>query len=35
MMSVERSVKTVAGDTEVLEENLTQYRFVHGEFHIT
>jgi hypothetical protein len=34
MMSVEQSVEWVAGETEVLGENLTQCSFVHHKFHI-
>jgi hypothetical protein len=36
MMSVEQSVEwELAGETEVLKENLSQYRFVHHKSHVT
>jgi hypothetical protein len=36
MMSVEQSVEwELAGETEVLGENLPQYRFVHHKSHMT
>jgi hypothetical protein len=34
MMSVEQAVECLAGETEVLGENLHQYRFVHHKFHV-
>jgi hypothetical protein len=35
MMSVEQSVDCVEGETKVLVENLSQYRFVHHKSHMT
>jgi hypothetical protein len=34
MMNVEQSVECLASETEVLTENLPQYRFVHHKFHM-
>jgi hypothetical protein len=34
MMSVEQSVECLAGETEVLGENLAQFRFVHHKSHM-
>jgi hypothetical protein len=34
MMSVERSMEWVAGETEVFGENLPQWRFVHHKSHM-
>jgi hypothetical protein len=35
MKSVEKSVEKLAGETEVLGENLPQFNFVHHKSHIT
>jgi hypothetical protein len=35
MMSVEKSVECMAGEAEVLRENLSQCRFVHHKSHMT
>jgi hypothetical protein len=35
MMSLEQSVECVAGETEVLGENLSQCHFVHHKSHMT
>jgi hypothetical protein len=35
MMSVEQSVEWLAGETEVLGENLPQCRFIHNKSHMT
>jgi hypothetical protein len=35
MMSVHHSVECLAGETEVLRENLLQCRFVHHKSHMT
>jgi hypothetical protein len=35
MMSVEQSVKSLAGETVVLGENVPQYLFVHQKSHMT
>jgi hypothetical protein len=34
-MSVEQSVEWLAGETEVLRENLPQFRFFHHKWHLT
>jgi hypothetical protein len=35
MMGVEQTVKRKAGETEILRDNLPQYRFVHHKSNIT
>jgi hypothetical protein len=35
MMSVELSVELLAGETEVLGENLAQCHFIHHKYHMT
>jgi hypothetical protein len=35
MMGVEQSVGRLAGETEVLGENMFQFRFVHHKSHMT